>query len=159
MGGVGTGGVWRSSAILESGGWSGDTLTEDMDMAMAAAARGWRFKMLPHVEVKGNPLANPNTRSHLLTWNPCLAVALCVRHLSLVQCLSELPSTDAVFRKQQFRWTCGPASILRKHGASVLHSRVTAPHHPLPCSEKKSSTGINPYDVCLISPAGYAVAP
>jgi cellulose synthase/poly-beta-1,6-N-acetylglucosamine synthase-like glycosyltransferase len=45
----GTGGVFRRRAILESGGWQGDTLTEDLDLSYRAQLRGWRFVYLPDV--------------------------------------------------------------------------------------------------------------
>jgi cellulose synthase/poly-beta-1,6-N-acetylglucosamine synthase-like glycosyltransferase len=45
----GTGGVFRRRAILESGGWQGDTLTEDLDLSYRAQLRGWKFVFLPEV--------------------------------------------------------------------------------------------------------------
>lgn len=38
----GSGGVWRRAAIEDAGGWSADTLTEDLDLSYRAALRGWR---------------------------------------------------------------------------------------------------------------------
>lgn len=38
----GSGGVWRRAAIEDAGGWSSDTLTEDLDLSYRAALRGWR---------------------------------------------------------------------------------------------------------------------
>jgi cellulose synthase/poly-beta-1,6-N-acetylglucosamine synthase-like glycosyltransferase len=46
----GTGGVFRRAAILDAGGWQGDTLTEDLDLSYRAQMRGWRFVFLPGVE-------------------------------------------------------------------------------------------------------------
>jgi cellulose synthase/poly-beta-1,6-N-acetylglucosamine synthase-like glycosyltransferase len=46
----GTGGVFRRRAILESGGWEGDTLTEDLDLSYRAQLNGWKFVFLPKVE-------------------------------------------------------------------------------------------------------------
>lgn len=40
----GTAGVFRKEAILDSGGWSSETLTEDLDLSIRAQMRGWRFK-------------------------------------------------------------------------------------------------------------------
>ena len=37
----GTGGMWRKSAIAESGGWQHDTLTEDLDLSYRAQMAGW----------------------------------------------------------------------------------------------------------------------
>lgn len=46
----GTGGVFRRRAILDAGGWEGDTLTEDLDLSYRTQLRGWRFVFLPDVE-------------------------------------------------------------------------------------------------------------
>jgi cellulose synthase/poly-beta-1,6-N-acetylglucosamine synthase-like glycosyltransferase len=37
----GTGGMWRKSAIAQSGGWQHDTLTEDLDLSYRAQMAGW----------------------------------------------------------------------------------------------------------------------
>ena len=47
----GTGGVFRRRAILDAGGWQGDTLTEDLDLSYRTQLCGWRFVFLPDVEV------------------------------------------------------------------------------------------------------------
>lgn len=43
----GTAGVWRRTAIDDAGGWSHDTLTEDLDLSYRAQLRGWKFVYLP----------------------------------------------------------------------------------------------------------------
>ena len=45
----GTAGIWRRSAIADAGGWSHDTLTEDMDLSYRAQLKGWQFVYLPEV--------------------------------------------------------------------------------------------------------------
>ena len=45
----GTAGIWRRSAIADAGGWSHDTLTEDMDLSYRAQLKGWQFIYLPEV--------------------------------------------------------------------------------------------------------------
>jgi cellulose synthase/poly-beta-1,6-N-acetylglucosamine synthase-like glycosyltransferase len=45
----GTGGVFRRRAILDAGGWQGDTLTEDLDLSYRAQLGGWKFVFLPDV--------------------------------------------------------------------------------------------------------------
>jgi cellulose synthase/poly-beta-1,6-N-acetylglucosamine synthase-like glycosyltransferase len=47
----GTGGIWRRSAVEEAGGWSHDTLSEDLDLVLRTHLRGWTglFLMEPHV--------------------------------------------------------------------------------------------------------------
>jgi len=42
----GTAGIWRREAILLSGGWQHDTLTEDTDLSFRAQLMGWRFVYL-----------------------------------------------------------------------------------------------------------------
>src|SRR5437016_1713201 len=47
----GTAGVWNRRAIEQSGGWTGDTLTEDLDLSMRCAMRGWRAALVSDLEV------------------------------------------------------------------------------------------------------------
>lgn len=47
----GTGGIWRRACIEDAGGWTGDTLTEDLDLSYRAQLRGWRVGYLPDVIV------------------------------------------------------------------------------------------------------------
>jgi cellulose synthase/poly-beta-1,6-N-acetylglucosamine synthase-like glycosyltransferase len=47
----GTAGVWRREAIVDAGGWSASTLTEDLDLSYRAQLAGWKFVFLPDVEV------------------------------------------------------------------------------------------------------------
>lgn len=49
----GTGAVWRRSAIEEAGGWSGQSLSEDVDISLRAFAKGWRGLNLVTVSVAG----------------------------------------------------------------------------------------------------------
>jgi cellulose synthase/poly-beta-1,6-N-acetylglucosamine synthase-like glycosyltransferase len=46
----GTAGVWRRTALIDAGGWSGDTLTEDLDISYRAFLRGWRAAYVRDVE-------------------------------------------------------------------------------------------------------------
>ena len=41
----GTGGIWRQAAIDDPqvGGWSGDTITEDLDLSYRAQLAGWKM--------------------------------------------------------------------------------------------------------------------
>jgi cellulose synthase/poly-beta-1,6-N-acetylglucosamine synthase-like glycosyltransferase len=47
----GTGGIWRRAAVEEAGGWSHDTLSEDLDLVLRTYLKGWSgvFLMEPHV--------------------------------------------------------------------------------------------------------------
>jgi hypothetical protein len=49
----GTAGVWRRACIEEAGGWTLDTLTEDLDLSYRAQLCGWRLGYLPGVVVPG----------------------------------------------------------------------------------------------------------
>ncbi len=49
----GSGGVWRASAIQDSGGWQDVTLSEDMDLSYRAQLMGWRLLYLPDLVVPG----------------------------------------------------------------------------------------------------------
>lgn len=47
----GTAGMWRRAALEEAGGWSCDTLTEDLDASYRAQMKGWRFVFRPAIGV------------------------------------------------------------------------------------------------------------
>ncbi|EFJ38196.1 cellulose synthase-like C2-1, glycosyltransferase family 2 protein [Selaginella moellendorffii] len=47
----GTAGVWRKTALEDSGGWLERTTVEDMDIAVRAHLRGWKFIFLNDVNV------------------------------------------------------------------------------------------------------------
>ncbi|XP_072969477.1 glucomannan 4-beta-mannosyltransferase 9 [Typha angustifolia] len=48
----GTAGVWRISALNEAGGWKDRTTVEDMDLAVRASLKGWKFVFLGDLKVK-----------------------------------------------------------------------------------------------------------
>uniref|UniRef100_A0A453N8Q3 glucomannan 4-beta-mannosyltransferase n=1 Tax=Aegilops tauschii subsp. strangulata TaxID=200361 RepID=A0A453N8Q3_AEGTS len=48
----GTAGVWRVSAINESGGWKDRTTVEDMDLAVRACLKEWEFLYVGDIRVK-----------------------------------------------------------------------------------------------------------
>ncbi|KAM1175639.1 hypothetical protein ACFX2I_028022 [Malus domestica] len=48
----GTAGVWRIAALNEAGGWKDRTTVEDMDLAVRASLRGWKFIYLSDLKVK-----------------------------------------------------------------------------------------------------------
>jgi len=47
----GSAGVWRRAAIDDAGGWTSDTLTEDLDLSYRSALRGWRGRYMQDVQV------------------------------------------------------------------------------------------------------------
>jgi len=48
----GTAGIWRRDALEGAGGWSADTVTEDLDVSYRAQMAGWRFVYLPRYPVR-----------------------------------------------------------------------------------------------------------
>ncbi|KAL2331964.1 hypothetical protein Fmac_019545 [Flemingia macrophylla] len=48
----GTAGIWRIAAIDEAGGWKDRTTVEDMDLAVRASLRGWKFLYLGDLQAK-----------------------------------------------------------------------------------------------------------
>jgi cellulose synthase/poly-beta-1,6-N-acetylglucosamine synthase-like glycosyltransferase len=42
----GTAGVWRRKAIEDAGGWTADTITEDLDLSYRTQLRGWKGRYL-----------------------------------------------------------------------------------------------------------------
>lgn len=66
----GTGGVWRKSCIIDAGGWSADTLTEDLDLSYRAQLKGWHFRYLEAVEAPAElPVYMPAIKSQHFRWN------------------------------------------------------------------------------------------
>ncbi|HEU4549322.1 MAG TPA: glycosyltransferase family 2 protein [Rhizomicrobium sp.] len=49
----GSAGVWNRIAIEQGGGWSGDTLTEDLDLSMRCMMQGWRGAIVSDLVVPG----------------------------------------------------------------------------------------------------------
>jgi cellulose synthase/poly-beta-1,6-N-acetylglucosamine synthase-like glycosyltransferase len=49
----GTGGIWRRCAIAEAGGWTADSLCEDLDLTIRAALTGWKGLFSLHPAVTG----------------------------------------------------------------------------------------------------------
>ena len=47
----GTAGIWRRQAIADAGGWSHDTLVEDLDLSYRSQLAGWRFVYRQDIEV------------------------------------------------------------------------------------------------------------
>ncbi|MBT8295886.1 MAG: glycosyltransferase family 2 protein, partial [Gramella sp.] len=66
----GTAGIWRKECILDAGNWSGDTLTEDLDLSYRAQMNKWEFKYLENVETPAElPVVISAARSQQFRWN------------------------------------------------------------------------------------------
>ncbi len=65
----GTAGIWRRTAIDDAGGWSHDTLTEDMDLSYRAQLRGWQFVYLKDVVTPAElPVEMNSFKSQQFRW-------------------------------------------------------------------------------------------
>jgi len=66
----GTAGIWRKECIMDAGNWSGDTLTEDLDLSYRAQMKKWKFKYLEDVETPAElPVVISAARSQQFRWN------------------------------------------------------------------------------------------
>ncbi len=65
----GTAGIWRRVAIVDGGGWSSDTLTEDLDLSYRVQFKGWEALYLPDVVVEAELPEEVNAfRSQQFRW-------------------------------------------------------------------------------------------
>ena len=66
----GTAGVWRKTCIEDAGGWSADTLTEDLDLSYRAQLNGWEFEYLQDVVAPAElPVIMPAIKTQQYRWN------------------------------------------------------------------------------------------
>jgi cellulose synthase/poly-beta-1,6-N-acetylglucosamine synthase-like glycosyltransferase len=86
----GTAGVWRREAIDNGGGWTGDTLTEDLDLSIRCALKGWRAALVPDLEVPGElPDTAAGWRAQQARWTK--GHAQCAKKLLPAIWMSKLP--------------------------------------------------------------------
>jgi cellulose synthase/poly-beta-1,6-N-acetylglucosamine synthase-like glycosyltransferase len=65
----GTAGIWRTSAIIDAGHWSADTLTEDLDLSYRAQLAGWKMLYLNDIPCPGELPADMNAfKSQQYRW-------------------------------------------------------------------------------------------
>lgn len=82
----GTAGVWRKECILDAGNWSGDTLTEDLDLSYRAQLKKWEFKYLENVETPAElPVVISAARSQQFRWNKGAAENFKKNYLKLLK--------------------------------------------------------------------------
>ena len=66
----GTAGVWRKKCIQNSGGWSADTLTEDLDLSYRAQMQGWKFRYIEEIQSPSElPIYISAIKSQQYRWN------------------------------------------------------------------------------------------
>lgn len=65
----GTAGLWRRETIDDAGGWTSDTLTEDLELSYRAQLKGWKFHYLPNLVVPAEiPESYSAFRSQQFRW-------------------------------------------------------------------------------------------
>lgn len=78
----GTAGVWRKQTIYDAGGWSSDTLTEDLDLSYRAQLKGWKFVYREDVGSPAElPVAMNALKSQQYRWMK--GAAECARRLMM----------------------------------------------------------------------------
>ena len=66
----GTGGIWRKETIVDAGGWSAETLTEDLDLSYRAQLKGWKFKYLEGLASPAElPVEISSYKTQQFRWN------------------------------------------------------------------------------------------
>ncbi len=66
----GTAGIWRKSCVEDAGGWSADTLTEDLDLSYRAQLKGWKFKYLERIVVAAElPVSIEGLKNQQFRWS------------------------------------------------------------------------------------------
>lgn len=91
----GTSGIWRKRCIIDAGGWSADTLTEDLDLSYRAQLKGWKLRYLEDVDTPGElPVVMPAIKQQQYRWNK--GGAETARKLAPTVLRSELPALRKV---------------------------------------------------------------
>jgi len=129
----GTAGVWRREAIENAGGWTGDTLTEDLDLSMRCALKGWRGAYVADVVVPGElPETAAAWRAQQARWTK--GHAQCARKLLPAVWASAMPlPRKAAMTLQMCQWafyslafTSAAISLTLMYMAAVyLHAVAT----------------------------------
>ncbi|MDH5366924.1 MAG: glycosyltransferase family 2 protein [Cyclobacteriaceae bacterium] len=66
----GTAGIWRKETIINAGGWSADTLTEDLDLSYRAQMKNWDFVYLENLVSPAElPVIMSAVKSQQYRWN------------------------------------------------------------------------------------------
>ncbi len=117
----GTAGVWRRACIDAAGGWSHDTLTEDLDLSYRAQLGGWRLRYVDPIEVPAElPVDMSALRQQQFRWTK--GAAETARKL-----VGPLLRSDATGRRKAYGLLHLTAHIVFPFvlGALLLHPVVT----------------------------------
>ena len=65
----GTAGLWKRGCIDDAGGWTSDTLTEDLDLSFRAQMKGWKFVYVKDIESPSElPITYPGYKAQQFRW-------------------------------------------------------------------------------------------
>ncbi|HKL02148.1 MAG TPA: glycosyltransferase [Cryomorphaceae bacterium] len=92
----GTAGVWRRTCITDAGGWSAETLTEDLDLSYRAQLKGWKFTFLEDLVSPAELPAEMNAlKNQQYRWNKG-AAECAVKHLRTVFTRKNIPFSTRI---------------------------------------------------------------
>lgn len=92
----GTAGIWRRKCILDAGGWSADTLTEDLDLSYRAQMKGWEFAFVEEIVSPAELPAEMNAlKNQQYRWNKG-AAECAVKHLGSVFRRTDIPFSTKI---------------------------------------------------------------
>jgi hypothetical protein len=116
----GTCGVWRRAAIEAAGGWSADTLCEDLDLSIRARLKGWSGIFLHDLSVPGElPATFAGWRAQQFRWTKGFS-QVALKLLGRVW-RSDLPLTAKIALTMQTGQTaCYPLTAISVLGTLVL---------------------------------------
>jgi hypothetical protein len=116
----GTAGVWRRAAIDAAGGWSADTLCEDLDLALRARLCGWQAEYRDDIAVPGElPATLAGWRTQQFRWTKGFAQV--ARRTLIPAWRSPLPlGTKLVLTAQLSEPFCYPLTVAALLGGLVL---------------------------------------
>jgi cellulose synthase/poly-beta-1,6-N-acetylglucosamine synthase-like glycosyltransferase len=116
----GTCGVWRREAIDDAGGWSADTLCEDLDLSIRARLKGWDAVFLADLAVPGElPASFAGWRAQQFRWTKGFA-QVALKLLKRVW-QSDLPlSAKVALTMQTGQTACYPLTAISVASTLVL---------------------------------------
>ena len=95
----GSGGVFRKTAVIDVGGWSSDTLAEDLDLSIRLRLRGWRWVYNRSIDCPGElPASFTVLRRQQFRWASGFAGCLSkhLRNLATTNQMSLMQKVEAV---------------------------------------------------------------
>lgn len=125
----GTAGVWRKQTIYDAGGWSSDTLTEDLDLSYRAQLKGWKFVYREDIGSPAElPVAMNALKSQQYRWMK--GAAECARRLMMSVLRS--PSVPIINKLHAFFHLFSSSTFLLVFLLAVLSVPVLyiRGHHP-----------------------------